>query len=154
MMFKLKFRSWRVICKITKVLTLYGVNSHLADGKHVLMWDFDDLKLKDIVTELTRIQSAFGLPTIYVLSSGHEGHFLAYSFTRVNWLRAVSIVASTKGVDEDFLKYSVYRDHFTLRISAKEFATPHLVQTLPSVVQPESSIDDLVNFCRYDTIDD
>lgn len=50
-----------------------GFNSICADGKHILLWDFD-LQFKDfdlVYHELLDIQRQFNLSTIYILKSRH-----------------------------------------------------------------------------------
>jgi hypothetical protein len=142
---------YRCILRIVPVWKLYGVNSHLSDGKHILMWDFDNMTDGQVKDSLSTIAQKWMLPKIYVLATGTSNHWIAYSFTRLPWLKATAIVALTKGVDPDFVKYSMFRDHFTLRISPKDMLEPNIAFTVTGPGIEESSIDDLVNFCQYQT---
>ena len=46
-----------------------GFNSITSDNKHVILWDFDNICIKDVVESLTEIQKYFNLSDIFIISS-------------------------------------------------------------------------------------
>jgi len=134
--------------RITKVT---GVNSELADGNHILMWDFDDVPLSEVKEALARIQARYWLSDIIILNTGKPDCFNAWCFTRVPWQRAVEIVAATEGVDWGFFRYSVWRYHFTLRTSPKNGRDSSVVARLEGYELPTARIEDLKYWVEYET---
>ena len=149
---KLTIGNLRLTFSMARIQKVVGVNSRLPDGKHILMWDFDDTKLLNVVAYLSAIQQRYRLPTIYVLRSSPPDNYIAYCFKRVEWIDAVRVVANTQGVDYNFLKYGVYRGRFTLRVSAKKGYTPRFATCLPSTVKPDCFVNDLQSWVRYETL--
>lgn len=143
----------------TKWFTLYaglnrielvdGVNSQLPDGKHFLMWDFDDTDELSIGMSLKVMQQRYKLPKIYIMSSGRIGCYHAYCFKAFDWEDARSIVAATPYVDDKFVAIGILRGFFTLRYSS----TPEryfgdaavLLSRVPEDVDPYS----LESFVTY-----
>ena len=109
----------RITFTFAPVTNVMGVNSNLSEGDHILMWDFDETNLDNVVKSLHQVQFKYDLPNIYVLETKEGENFIAYCFKRVTLRTAVEIIASTRGVDWNFLKYGVYRGHFTLRVGEK-----------------------------------
>ena len=137
------------IARITKVI---GVNSKLDDGRHILMWDFDDTNLEEVKDALRKIQTRYFLSDIYILETRLRTNFISYCFTACDWRRAVEIIASTQKVDWNFLKYGVYRGHFTLRVSPKNGRIPRKVVTLLGYELPTCSVEELKSWVRYETL--
>jgi len=104
MIFRFNLRWIRITLTIAPVTKVIGVNSKLPDGKHILMWDFDDTTLLNVVFALGLVQRRYKLPDIYIFESSPK-HYIAYCFKRMNWRKAVEIIAATPGVDWNFLKY-------------------------------------------------
>lgn len=137
------------IARITKVI---GVNSRLDDGRHILMWDFDDMPLDRVAEALRKVQARYFLSEIYILKSSEPNNYIAYCFTAKEWQEAVEILAQTKGVDENFFKYGVYRGRFTLRVSEKNGERPHLVTKLEGYDLANCSVKELNSWVRYETL--
>jgi len=154
MIIRLKIGRWRFSYSMAPVTNIIGVNSTLPSGNHILMWDFDNISLRQAVTELRRIQKKYTLPTIYLLTTGKPNSFIAYCFKENNWHRAVEIVAATKHVDPNFFKYAVYRGHFTLRVSMKCGRKPKIIQYLTGKRKQNCSVKDLISWTLYETIED
>jgi len=148
MIFKLRLCHWRITFTIAPVTNVTGVNSNLPDGKHIIMWDFDDIPLNIIQAELSIIQSIYDLPTIYILNTGMQNHYIAYCFARCEWRLTVEIVAATEHVDPNFFKYGVYREHWTLRVTPKEGRKPKLAALLHSKTPEECSISELNSWVK------
>jgi len=154
MIIRFNIRWIRITFTIAPVTKVVGVNSNLDEQKkwHILMWDFDKTDLLTIILHLKRIQDQYKLPNIYILKTS-KNNYIAYCFRRSTWREAIHIVSAHPNVDMNFLKYSVYRGHFTLRISRKDSKPkPRLVVVLPSRVHETASIEDLKSFTIYETI--
>ncbi|GAG93430.1 unnamed protein product [marine sediment metagenome] len=136
------------------VSSVYGVNSTLPDGNHILMWDFDDTYLDAVAINLSRVQSIYNLPNIYILETKKDKNFIAYCFKSCTWHKAIEIIAFTRNVDANFFKFGVYREKFTLRVTPKSGRTPKLVFTLKSNVKETANIKMLQSWTQYQTLTD
>jgi hypothetical protein len=154
MIWKLRIGKWRITFTFAPVTDVIGVNSNLDGDDHILMWDFDDTSLKDVVDELLRVQRIYELPKIYILETKKDTNYMAYCFKRTPWRKVVEIIAFTKGVDWNYLKYGVYRNRFTLRVTPKCERLIRLCLTLPSAVPEDCSIPDLKSWVKYETLAD
>lgn len=142
----------RLTFTCARIVKVGGFNSLLTDGNHILMWDFDDKSLSIVETYLKIVQDYYELPKIYILETRKDSSYIAYCFKRLRWRKAVVIVASTGGVDWNFLKYGVYRDKFTLRVTDKGHGLPDCVSVLESDVPEDATIDDLATWVKYETL--
>lgn len=133
---------------ITRVV---GVNSELKNGNHILMWDFDDVPLEDVKRALHIVQTRYFLSDIYILETKEKRNFCAYCFTAVDWQRAVEIMAATQFVDWGYFRYSVWRYHFTLRVSPKNGRDSKMVAFLEGYKLPTAKIEDLKYWVEYET---
>jgi hypothetical protein len=154
MIIKVKIGHWRFTFTFFMATRTRGVNSTLPDGKHILMWDFDDVQICNVRGALTYIQILYHLPRIYILQSGNKDHYLAYCFKRFAWERAIAIVALTPHVDYNFFRFGVLRKHWTLRIDKKEGRKPKLLYVIPSKVPEDAYIDEMESFVEYETMTD
>jgi hypothetical protein len=134
--------------RITKVI---GVNSELVDKNHILMWDFDDVPLEQVTDALRKVQVRYFLSDIVVLKTKEPDSYNAWCFTKVPWERAVEIVAATPGVDWGFFRYSVWRYHFTLRVTPKNGRDSKWVDTLQGYEPPTARLKDLRYWVEYET---
>jgi len=152
MILKLKLKSWVASISLTRLTQVVGVHSNLKDGRHILMWDFDDLKLIKVRTALAFVQWTYHLPKIYILNTGTPHHYIAYCFKALPWIRTVEIIAATKGIDQNYFRLGVIRKHWTLRISDKEGRKIKLVYIIPSKVPEDTNADKLFSYVRYNTM--
>ncbi|MBW2559877.1 MAG: hypothetical protein JRE40_03360 [Deltaproteobacteria bacterium] len=152
MIYKWQIGKWRFTFTVAPTTEVTGVNSTLKDGNHILMWDFDDKTLDQVRYSLKIVQDQYKLPNIYICNTGKENHYNAYCFFRVPWQLAMEIVVSTPNVDLQFFKYSVYREHFTLRISEKEGRDWRLVDVLKGRGTGNVALSELESFTKYQTI--
>ena len=154
MILRLRIGHWRFTWTMAPVTDIIGVNSKLPNGNHILMWDFDGTNISYVVEALQCIQNVYALPNIYVLETKKGVNFIAYCFYQCSWRRCIEIIATTRGVDKNFFKYGVYREHFTLRVSPKSGRTPKIAWTLYSSVKENAFITDLKSWVKYETLTD
>ncbi|GAI79201.1 unnamed protein product [marine sediment metagenome] len=154
MIWRLKIGTWRFTLSFAQVTDVVGVNSKLSDGNHLLMWDFDDVPLYKIKRELGKVRSIYDLPKIYLFNTGAPRHWMAYCFKRVTWRLWKEIVAFTKHVDPQYYKFSVYRDHGTLRVSQKCGREIKRKLVIPSPQPNDVTMDELESWVKYETLTD
>ena len=174
MILRMTVKKIRVTLTIARIAKVIGVNSELEDGKHILMWDFDDVLLPDICQDLRRVQTRYLLsdihicrtkePTEAVTELGENGldlivktpatygNYIAYCFSSQDWKTAVEIVAQTHLVDWQFLRFGVYRSHFTLRVTPKNEREIKLAHRLEGYELPDCKPSDLKSWVRYETL--
>jgi len=151
---RLRIGSYKMSFSIAKVERVEGVNSTLRDGNHILMWDFDDTTFEKVRDTLLAVQLKYELPRVYILETKEATNYIAYCFARVSFTKAISIVADTEGVDFQYFKFGVYREKFTLRVSAKARGRPRLVCILPGCIANQAGLDDLATWVSYETVKD
>jgi hypothetical protein len=128
-----------------------GLCSDLPDGRHILMWDFDESELAAVASRLASVQRRYELPTVYVLQT-RPGHYHAYALDRRPWVEARSIVAGTPGIDVVWYGLCLKRGFFTLRIGPRgEDARPRPVLVLPGRVPDRARWEDLEHLSMYTT---
>jgi len=154
MIFRFRIGHWRFSFAAVRITDVAGVNSVLPDGKHILMWDFDDIPLNKVIAALWTTAITYSLPPIYILSSGKPNHYMAYCFKRVDWQKAIEIIAATPHVCQTFLRFGVWRKKWTLRITPKDGRNIKLIAKLPGLSKPDVSIKELDSFVKYETISD
>jgi hypothetical protein len=111
---------------------MIGVNSTLPDGKHFIIWDFDNVTEEKLAEALSLIQLAYSLPQLYILETGTPGHYHAYCFKTVSWSKLIQIYLATPYLDKGFLQVGFLRGYYTLRISPKNNKSIGLVRVLMS----------------------
>lgn len=145
----------RYVLSAAKVTKIMGINSQLGDDDHILMWDFDHTSLFDVCYHLRYIQHRYMLSDIHILETNHqEGNYVAYCFTRTEWHDAVAIVASTHGVDWNFVRLSVFRGWFTLRVGEKKSGKPKLVKRLEGLQLADVKPEELKSWVEYETLEE
>lgn len=154
MIYKFRIGKYRITFTFAPVTDIIGVNSYLDGDDHILMWDFDETTLVDVVESLLEVQRIYYLPKIYIMESKKDINFMAYCFKRTPWRKVVEITAITKGVDWNYLKYGMYRNHFTLRVTPKCGRKLKFVGTLVSDVPEDCSIPELMSWVKYETLAD
>lgn len=154
MIFRFRIGRWRFSLAAVHITDVEGVNSLLPDGKHILMWDFDNVKLKQVLLHLSTIQARYQLPKIYILYTGKPGHYMAYCFKRVDWQKAIEIIAATPHVCQTFLRFGVWRKKWTLRITPKDGRRIKLISVLDGYAPEDATINELDSFVKYETISD
>ena len=154
MIIKIRVGNWRFTFSIARITDVVGVNSECKDGNHILMWDFDDVLLDDVIHVLTEVAHRHGLSDIHIFNTGAKEHYNAFCFTKMPWLKALSIVANTAFIDPTYISMSAFRERFTLRISDKEGRQLTKVATIRTPVKPTATVRDLKSFVKYETCTD
>ena len=142
----------RFTFSFSSIIKVVGVNSYTGDSLHFLMWDFDHVKLRDVIRALKTVQTRYGLSDIHIAKTKDDGGYHAFCFSTVDWQRAVEIVAATEFVDMKYLKWSVFRGRFTLRVSEKMGRIPHKVALLDGYGMPDVTIRDCKSWVIYETV--
>lgn len=148
-LFKWNYRFYfNLIFRLKKVELVTGVNSNVGNDIHFLMWDFDDVSLREVLGSLKQVQQVFNLPAISVLKTKENGYH-AYCFKACSFVQARGIIAFTPHVDRHYLAIGSGRGYFTLRFTdVKGRGFKHLL-TLPSKVEPDLSYEDVNCFVQY-----
>jgi len=142
----------RFTFSFSSVIKVTGVNSYIGKSLHFLMWDFDHTKLSKVKDALRKVQARYFLSDIHIAKTKEDGGYHAFCFTAVDWQRAIEIVAATSGVDMKYLKWSMFRGRFTLRVSEKMGRIPYKVATLEGYQLPDVTIKDLKSWVIYETV--
>jgi len=134
---------------VSRIVDVEGINSKIgAENHHILLWDFDDVVLRDLELELMSLQIAYKLPTIYIVESSTAGHYHAYAFAKKSLPETLLILSSTNYLCQTYFKIGVMRGYWTLRISPEK-GQFRLVSTIKSNV-PECDLSELTTL-RYRT---
>lgn len=152
MILRVKLAGRAITLTMARVDRTMGVNSKVFNNNHILMWDFDDICIDTVKTELSRVQSLYCLPQIHIVSTGTKDHYMAYCFKALDWLSALRIVVNTDFIDPNFIRFSAFRGNFTLRVMPKNNKVPHFETILPSIVVADCTPADLLSWVKYDTI--
>ncbi len=121
---RLMIKDYRLTFTFAHVGKVIGVNSHGRDDLHIIMWDFDDITLKEVTYHLKKIQWQYSLSDIYLLKTKEPDNYIAYCFTLRPWREVVAIVVRTEGVDWQFIRFGVYRIH---HVHLRRSLSTHLV---------------------------
>jgi len=134
-----------------KIQHIQGMCSDTRNGKHILMWDFDDIPFKAVKDVLWAAQKKYNLPDIIILETKENANYIAYCFAERDFKSALGIVLNTPLVCWNFWRLSVMRGFFTLRFSPKDGRIPTWRATLPGYKTADVKIDDLVHAVKYET---
>ena len=145
-------KDYRLTFTFAHVGKVIGVNSHGRDDLHIIMWDFDDITLKEVTYHLKKIQWQYSLSDIYLLKTKEPDNYIAYCFTLRPWREVVAIVVRTEGVDWQFIRFGVYRGRFTLRVTAKGDRIPYRIARLKGYQQADIKPSELKSWVRYETL--
>lgn len=145
-------KNWRMTLTIARIAKVIGVNSELENGRHILMWDFDEIPLVEVCFDLGIVQTRYHLSDIHICRTKEPDNYIAYCFTSQEWKTAVEIVAQCHAVDWQFLRFGVYRGHFTLRVTPKNEREIKLAYRMEGYELPDCNPSDLKSWVRYETL--
>lgn len=118
--------------------------SAIEPDKHMLLWDFDNSKLEDILNSLDKTQNEYLLSNIYVIQSSTFSYH-AYCFTAQTFRETIHILSSVKQIDDTYLCLGMVRGYYTLRITPRFDSEFKFVCVLGSSIEPNINPLDLTN---------
>lgn len=151
MLLTARFKGYAVSLHARRYTFVTGVDSTLQDGRHILMWDYDDVPMNTAYDDLLVMQAVNSLPTIYILRSSFGDHFIAYCFASFTFRDAMKVLLQSPFVDWEYIRMAMMRGHFTLRMTPKHLVEPLLVGRLVSSIKPDVKPSDLHDFPTYET---
>ena len=122
MIIRVKNRHLRI--ELKRVQTLAGLNSILPSGKHLTLFDIDDMDSEAMEASLRSTQDFYLLPDITVFGSGTENHWLAFCRTERPQLKVAEYLMNTVGIDLAFVGIGLARGRWTIRLSEKNGKIP------------------------------
>ena len=149
--FRIQKLSRLFVIHIKKIANTQGVNSSLKDGKHFLMFDFDNVELLRVWYELKKTQQKYNLPNIYIANTGKPNSFHAYCLKRVSFIEMVQIALNCESIDRTFVRFALFRNHATLRISEKNGRQITRVHTIESKIKESVSVNEFTSYTKYET---
>lgn len=149
MNWRLDIKGWRFYVALTHSVKVRGVNSKLPSGKHILMWDFDNIGEVNVKDALSDIQRRFRLPKIYLINTGLKDYWHAYCFKAMSYPDCLRVLATTKYLDQVYFKIGVIRGYFTLRYSPKKDRDFEPAIILPSRYKEDVNPYELCSFIKY-----
>lgn len=132
---------WRFYLAINKLAPVKGMNSIHPSGKHIIMWDLDDISAQEVIDALIAVQDKFRLPRIWVINTGLPRYWHAFCYKLLSWNDVVHVLASTDGLDKIYFAIGIVRGYFTLRYSKKKGR-----QFQPAIILPGYGEEDIDPF--------
>ncbi len=111
---------WRFYLAISRLKPVKGMNSIHSSGKHIIMWDLDNISEMEAVITLEEVQETFKLPRIWLINTGLPRYWHAFCFKLLPWEDVVHILASSDKLDKVYFAIGIIRGYFTLRYSKKK----------------------------------
>lgn len=98
-----------------------GITSLTTEGKHILMWDFDERSKEVVETSLLKVQAKYNLPSIVLVRSRYdELHWHGYCFVAGDQSLLFKIIDNTLGIDPSFVALTKRYGFATLRVTSKQ----------------------------------
>ena len=149
--FRIQILTRLFVLHIKKIANTQGVNSSLTDGKHFLMFDFDNVELLRVWYELKKTQIKYNLPNIYIANTGKPDSYHAYCLKRVSFIESVQIALNCESIDRTFVRFMLFRNHATLRISEKNGRQINRIHTIESKIKEDVSVNEFTSYTKYET---
>jgi len=114
-------KKWLELCKYGK--TCLGVSSQCADGKHVIMLDYDGIAYEEVVKDVKTLQHRNKLPDAVIFKTKNGYH--AYILKKVTYEELCKIIKDSKC--DPWFKDKKCREKMKqviLRISKRGESTP------------------------------
>lgn len=140
----LEIGKYSVKIYISKLEKRTGICSQVyeVEDKHILLWDFDNSELSQIIHDLENLQLVYRLPRILIIESS-PNKYHAYCFVARSFREIINILSATPEIDMSYLRLGIVRGYFTLRISNRPRGNFSLIKTLPSIWANEVSHNDI-----------
>ncbi len=95
--------SFNIILLPTPTERTNGFTSYTSDGKHILMTDYDNVELEEIIKEWYFLQQLYKLSDVYVFENDRENSYFAFCLDKFNLHEAIDIIVQTQA-DRGFKK--------------------------------------------------
>ena len=148
---KFKIFNWRIMVYARRVYKTGGINSKLASGLHIPMFDCDKVNIRDLETEVIRIQELFRLGRALIVNTGRPDSYHVYYLTKTDWRQCIIIGANFRYVDLKHIQFSLKRGHFTLRLLPKATRTLFVTSIIESMYESNVTKDEINSFVLYET---
>ena len=143
--------SFRISLFLRKVTKVYGVNSKLAGGGHCIMMDCEDCSLRQLETEIWRLQNKYALGAADIFQTSAADHFHVYIWTRLELNAMLQVLLDCRYEDYKHIVFSTRRKWVTLRLTDKYESKITYLETLTSQYANTCSERDLESFTLYQT---
>lgn len=97
-----------------------GLDSILPNGKHILMWDFDNCNLDTVKASLKSVQDKYNLPDIHIYADNKPNSFRASSPQQVEFNQLLHILLDTSNIDRHYIEWTLKKGYATMRIGKKK----------------------------------
>lgn len=122
-----------------------GITSRTVSGNHIIMWDFDDKTLDQVVKAVKTHHNFETIPAAYIVQSNIDArHFHVYVFTEGE------LSSGHKQADSKHNSHSKQLGFRTLRITPKDGFAPKVVKIIKgSVTATETPLTELTTLAVY-----
>jgi len=129
--YKFKLFKYTIGFYCVKTIQVDGMTSRCVDRKNIIFWDFEDTELDNVVKALEKVAKEYNLNKIHIFQSGKRNSYRAICTEKFKFFKEViRIVMNTAYTDVAFVKWSLIRFKFTIRISPKEKEEIYYIRTI------------------------
>lgn len=100
--------------KTVQVKVCYGISSRIDRYSHVVMMDYDDVSLEDVLLHTIQMQKEYDLSDFYIIKSTHGYNSICLDMLPLGLIYSIGIDIQSPA-DRDFFKYGFNRKYFVLR---------------------------------------
>jgi len=100
--------------KTVQVKVCYGVSSKIDQYNHVIMLDYDNVDLKDVLIHVIEMQKQYNLSDFYIIKSTHGFNVICLDMLPISLICSIGNAIESPA-DRDFFKYGADRQYLTLR---------------------------------------
>ena len=101
--FRIKKFRHNLFVSLSEIQTLEGITSLIpqSNGKHIIMFDLENCSLGEAEETLTKVQSSYGLPDIFVVSDVAQS-FRGWCYAQVDFKTLLKILLDVDYLDWNF----------------------------------------------------
>jgi len=105
----------------TMVYDRVAITNQTTDKMYVPFWDFKErTKFDEAENDLREIQHEFALGDIFIIQTFPRESYRAFGFDKLDFNENVAILAETPNVDENYLRWLIFKKYSAIRITPKE----------------------------------
>ncbi len=105
---------------ITRLQKCEGITSIVPNEElHYVLMDLDETNYFEVLTNLQQTAPKHNLKNVVIMSD-KEGSYRIFSPTKVEFKELIQILFNMRGIDYNFIKWTVRREYATIRISKKK----------------------------------